>query len=196
MLVYEDLRPSDQLKSSWKMKWQDLHGSRPTQQQILLDDLAANFMLSGFGRPGALFEGANPWLQRDRFTGLESSRENHLYLQSIACKLLDSGDPHILEVGQIIELISDLEILAKVQGNHPYRKEFEGVNKFYHSDFVPLRKSLRTYWGNFSTDRGGLKKQVEKAIAERYTRLKGGMVKAQDVVDRMAHIFRLDYRNY
>jgi hypothetical protein len=196
MLNDESPRPSEQEIASWRMKWQDLHGPKPTRQQMLLDELTATFMLSGFGRPEELYGGINPWLDERKFNNLNNSRENHLYLSLIAQKLLDDRDPCILEIGQIMELISDLDIITRYRPIlHPYRGDFEGVYKFYHSDFDPLRKSLQTYWNTVRSDPGGLGKRVDEAVQNRVTRLNGKMMEAQFVVDRMAHIVNLDYRS-
>lgn len=145
----ENAKPNQEQIENVVMKWQNLHPTGPTDDQRSIDTIAANMWLGPFARPEGLFNasyGKATWLNRNDFSALTPSRENHLYLAQITRTLLDNSEPDLVGIRKLFGLISDFDILPiKRVETKPYADKYDGVTKFFHPDFNELRESIKRY---------------------------------------------------
>ena len=153
-------QPSQQQVEGLIMEWHQLHPHGATPTEKALDNLTATFMLSPFGRPGVLFD-AVKWLNRDTYSNVLATRENHQYLALIATHLFGKNYTNIHALSQIIKLIRDFDGIFTPPNDLPYKGDFQGFLKIAHADFKDLREKLESYVQLLSKDRAFLAKVRE-----------------------------------
>lgn len=63
-----------------------------------------------------------------------------MFIADFAVTLLDGSKPNIKDVGKLVSLIYDLDLVF--EGDNPYKGYFEGTGKLNHPDFVELKTRL------------------------------------------------------
>jgi len=138
------------------MNWREVNHTQRADWQLQLDDIAARFMLSTFARPSVLFE-KTPERQMSlgNYSLIQPNKESHMYLADIFTHLCDTNFNNLYVLNQLKALISDLDLLFKpgtTRSASAYQAPFDGINKFNHADFTPMRESYKRYHGRSLTN--------------------------------------------